>query len=224
MVGLSPKLDLDQEENDSLADGVATVLEKGSPLMTAARTKSMQASNRRGLVNSSIAAQAGERAALDVALPIAQQDAAAKTGRNQQKLSTAGQSRLQSESFAGQEKLADQTQAHRLELGEQEFTNRESLLNTELGNRSDMQQLDLASKERIANMNVQANDREKAISAAAAFENSYIEGFRTVAQNENLPAEARERYLAHFAAVRDSNLALVEQLYNVDLEWASPAI
>ena len=33
------------------------------------------------------------------------------------------------------------------------------------------------------------------------------------------PAETREAYLTHLAALRDSNLNLVEQLYNIDLRW-----
>ena len=62
--------------NTALADGagadvnrqLSRVLSSEGPLLTQARTRAKQASNRRGLLNSSIAVQAGEEAALGVAL------------------------------------------------------------------------------------------------------------------------------------------------------------
>jgi hypothetical protein len=52
-----------------------SILAKDSPLMDQARAKAMREANNRGLVNSSMAAQAGEEAMISQALPIAQQDA-----------------------------------------------------------------------------------------------------------------------------------------------------
>lgn len=51
------------------------ILKKDSPLMDRARTSAQQWANQRGLLNSSMAAQAGEAAQIDAATPIAQQDA-----------------------------------------------------------------------------------------------------------------------------------------------------
>lgn len=52
-----------------------TIVATDSPLLTRARTRTKQEFNRRGLLNSSMAVQAGEAATLDVALPIASQQA-----------------------------------------------------------------------------------------------------------------------------------------------------
>ena len=63
-------------ETDSLVSGqLGKLLSKDSDYMTRARTRAAQASNDRGLLNSSLAASAGESAAIDAALPIAQDDA-----------------------------------------------------------------------------------------------------------------------------------------------------
>lgn len=82
--------------------------------------------------------------------------------------------------------------------------------------------LDHASKERIAQMNTSSYDREKAMSALAAMEQSYASVFNGIAGNTALPDEARKAYLAHISAIRDSTLSLVEQMYSVDISWASP--
>lgn len=51
------------------------IINKGSPMMTMAETRAKQAMNARGLMNSSMAVQAGQQAVIDSAMPIAQQDA-----------------------------------------------------------------------------------------------------------------------------------------------------
>ena len=56
------------------------LLSEDSPYIDRARTSARQAANRRGLMNSSIAAGAGEAAAIDAALPIAQADAGIAAG------------------------------------------------------------------------------------------------------------------------------------------------
>lgn len=61
---------------ESTVQGQLTnVLDKGGPLADRATTKSMQAMNGKGLLNSSLAVSAGQTALYDAALPIAQQDA-----------------------------------------------------------------------------------------------------------------------------------------------------
>ena len=64
-----------EPEDASVSKQLTKVLSTGSPLLTRARTGAAQVANRRGLLNSSMAVQAGEAAVLDVALPIASQQA-----------------------------------------------------------------------------------------------------------------------------------------------------
>ena len=56
---------------------LSNILQRGSKYLTQARTQGEQAAQRRGLLASSIAGQAGEAAAIQAAAPIAAQDAAA---------------------------------------------------------------------------------------------------------------------------------------------------
>ena len=62
-------------DNALVSKQLTTLLSGDSPYIQRARTKAAEYSNSRGLLNSSIGAGAGEAAAIDAALPIAQGDA-----------------------------------------------------------------------------------------------------------------------------------------------------
>lgn len=64
------------EQTDTVEGRVNRIIAQGSPLQTQAQTAAKQDANRRGLINSSMAVQAGQEATYKAALPIAQQDAA----------------------------------------------------------------------------------------------------------------------------------------------------
>lgn len=63
------------DESKGVAGRVQQLTNAGSPLMTAARTRAKRASAARGLLNSSLAGQAGEQAVIETATPIASGDA-----------------------------------------------------------------------------------------------------------------------------------------------------
>ena len=60
---------------ETVAGQLNTILGSGSPVLERAKTGAMQTANKRGLLNSSMAAGAGEAAMIDAALPIANADA-----------------------------------------------------------------------------------------------------------------------------------------------------
>lgn len=65
----------ENRRSDSVADGVTKLMAQDSPLMQQARTQGLQFGNARGLLNSSMTAQAAQDAAYTAAVPIASQDA-----------------------------------------------------------------------------------------------------------------------------------------------------
>ena len=75
--GYNPTTRSINEDTDTVAGQIAKILREDSPYLQQARTGAMQTANQRGLLNSSIAASAGEDAAIRSALPIAGADAAA---------------------------------------------------------------------------------------------------------------------------------------------------
>ena len=63
------------DEKETVQYQLDQILDPNSLLMQRARTEGLQYANQRGLLNSSIAAQAAQQAMIDAAIPIAQQDA-----------------------------------------------------------------------------------------------------------------------------------------------------
>lgn len=155
-------------EDDSITPRLTGLLQKDSPLMQQARTGALQFANKRGLANSSIAATAGESAAINAALPIAAQEASQTAAKNLQSTQT-------------------------------------------------------GSTERVAALNVSAHDREKLAAATAEYSKKYGAMFTEVLKNNDLAAPARNAYYQHIAALRDIDMQLLEQTFNVDLDWGTAA-
>ncbi len=192
---------------------LGTVLASDSPLITRARTRAAQAANRRGLLNTSLAVQAGEAAALDVALPIASQQAGQIHQANLAGGQIAATERLQSADIASREALTRET-----------LTSQEQATAAEIAGRQAISESGIAAQERIAASSAAAFDREKATAAVAVIDSTYQQAFAAISANTDIPADTREAYLTHLAALRDSNFEMIEQLYNIDLEWTTPAL
>jgi hypothetical protein len=82
------------------------------------------------------------------------------------------------------------------------------------------QEADLASKANVAQANIASNDREKAMAAAVQMADTYEQSFRQIATDENMPADARNTYMQHISRLRDNNMALIEQMYGITLNWS----
>jgi hypothetical protein len=92
--GYDPSLRTVDPEKETVSGRLDAILGKDNPYITRARAGAAQTANSRGLLNSSIAAGAGEAAAIDAALPIAGADASTygtAARENQAAKNTAGQ-------------------------------------------------------------------------------------------------------------------------------------
>jgi len=63
------------DESKGVAGRVNSLVTSGSPLLETAQTRAAQASNNRGILNSSLGVQAGQQAVIETATPIANADA-----------------------------------------------------------------------------------------------------------------------------------------------------
>lgn len=276
-------------QDDRVDTEVSRITSAGGPLMQQAKTDGLATAQRRGLLNSSMAAGAAQGAVLNAALPMAQQNAAQTAQKNlsnqeygqnrglqEQKFGYDTQlsdqdfrqnSTLQREKFGYDTQLTDQKFRNDSSLSAQDYTQRrglasqqgdidaglqdnryahESNLSAQNANQqgtlsaqeaqqqrtlSDqnfrqtdyINRLDQQSKEKIASWNVGQYEKAQATSALQAMESLYASEFTNIAGNADLPAEARNEYLKHIATLRDSTLGLVQQMYGVNITWASPA-
>ena len=93
---------------DQTVEGrVNSLTDPNNPLVSQARARAAQTANSRGLLNSSLAATAGESAAYDVAMPIAQADAAQASKVAGYNADTANQFKVKDQDTATQVGLAN---------------------------------------------------------------------------------------------------------------------
>lgn len=192
-----PKTGVFKPEDESVSGRVTNLMSQSNPLMQQARTQGAQAANRRGLLNSSMGVQAGQAAAYGAALPIASQEA-----------SQAHQTNIQGRDLQTRDLMQ-----------KREITSQEGMHKRGIESSERIANLNRESQERIAQMNVAAHEREKAASLAAAFESNYAHVIAQVMNNHEIPANVRQQFLDHAGRMRDSNLRLVEQMYNIQLDW-----
>lgn len=209
---------------DTVAGQLTGLLSKDSNYMAAARTGARQTSEQRGLLNSSIAATAGEAAAIKYALPIAKQDAATAAASNLSGQQFRQQATLGAEGAQQRGKLLTQDVAGQSQIQSEGAAQRSNLLTQDIAGKTALQNLDTGSKERIAALNVAAGDKQTMSKVAALFQSNYAGMFRQIASTPDIPAAMRSKYLTHIAAIRDSSMALLEQMFAVNLTWQSPGI
>jgi hypothetical protein len=71
----------------------------------------------------------------------------------------------------------------------------------------------------VANMNVASNQQDKAIAAATSYANIYQNMVNSINANTQIPADARQAYLENAKTLYNNGMSLVEQTYNVQLDW-----
>ena len=71
----------------------------------------------------------------------------------------------------------------------------------------------------VANMNVSSNQQDKAAAAAVSYANVYSNLLNSINSNKDIPADARAAYLDNAKTLYNNGMSLVEQTYNVQLDW-----
>ena len=206
-------------EDDSVANKVTEITSRDSPIMQQARTQAAQQSNARGLLNSSIGVQAGQEAVYKAALPIAAQDANQTFQKN-----ISGQGYRQTEGLQGNEIAANEATQQRTIAADEATQQRAIDANTGTQERSIeadryLQQQQTDVQREIAQMNLSANDRDKATGAITIIDNNYAQMFDSIQNNTSIPAATRTQYLEHIAALRSTSLGMIEQMYGITLDW-----
>lgn len=210
-------------EDDSVASRITGLIQPDNPFVMQAKTDANNTAQRRGMLNSSLAIGEGEKAAFNAALPIASQDAATTANKNLSAQGAAQQTGLQTQQIQGQKDLQSTQIAADASTQANALSNNLSIANLDATTRTKLGQLDADTQTSIANMNVAANQRDKATAAAISAGANYSSMFNAIASNANIPAATRDLYLGNAKAQQDSTMSLIQGLYGVDLSWTNPA-
>ena len=162
----------------TVAGGVQKLTSTRNPLLTAARTKSRQRPAARGILNSSLAEQAGAQAVIETATPIAAEDAAAEQRREEVSYQTQqaadaetrqAQQRREEIGFQAEENralstaerkdtfsLAKAAREQQSKIQEADITSREKLTTEQLSSQLAQLNLQIASTEGIVSQEILA--------------------------------------------------------------------
>lgn len=215
---------------DTVAGQVDSIIDKDSPLMQSAATKGTQFAAKRGLLNSSMAAQSSQQAVLDTALPMAQQDAAtyfAAKGRNQDagnralEFGAGAANQAESQHLAGQietDLIAQRGQIEK-ELQSADAATRERLLAQQ--GEIDMQLQELRGEQttKLAELNHQFNVELQKLSGDQQIQLQKLQG-KQAKQIARIEAENKALLQANASAAQifsTTQLAIGEILANPDI-------
>ena len=187
---------------DTVQGQLKTILDSGSPLMEQARTRAAQNSQARGVRTSTLADEAAQKAMVETALPIAQQDASTyftgktKTvdaqnaalnfgaaGKNQAELANAQLTTDVSKANAGMISEAGKTTA--------DAANAQMLARLDANTRLQLGQLDATTKTALATLDAQNRALLQASQGAQQLFNQAITDITNISTNQFATPEAK---------------------------------
>jgi hypothetical protein len=185
-------------EDDAVSSRVTALTSQDSPLMQQARAGAMKTAQRRGLLNSTMAARSGEDAAITAALPIASQEASQVATKNQQFMANQVATRGQDLDFSA--------------------TTRGQDIQKDLGLMSD------ATTRRAQDFDMSKNADALAAKAAETLVSAgtnYASMFASIMGNEKMSATDRSNFLASAKAQTQTMQNLVASTMGLNLPWGS---
>ena len=185
---------------------------KDTPLMAQARGQALQIANSRGLMNSSIATQAGEEAALGTVLPLASQDADNAAQKERLGMELTSRERIALAQMGSQERLA-----------QLDIASRERMQGNEIGYQTSERALDRSLQEQLAQWNLSSTDRDSAMKSVISMEQLYNQQYANIMANTSLSSEDRAAQLTAAKNLRDVQLDLIQQMYQISLDWGQSA-
>lgn len=211
-----------KESTETVAGRLETVLSADSPYIQRAEQRGAEYAQSRGLLNTSIAAGATTAAAIDAALPIAQQDADATFRQgleNQAAINTARSTSAQLETQVSTANAEVIAQMERAQFSELAATGRQQIIA-----QTEIQTTDarIAAEKFLKSESIDAADRE-------TFSRSYSEMSRQndlevtkIAIDPSLSATEKNRLISAQNDRYSSNVQLLADLYEIPITIDTP--
>lgn len=191
-------------EEGTVAGQMTGILSSGSPYMEAARKSGERTAHKRGLLNTSLAGEASQKAAIESALPIAQQDAA-----------TVSKAGLQKQAFGEQAALTDIQAGASYQLSAQEQRGANY-----------RQQQEIALSERLSLADVGLSERNAIASHMTTLGDNFQAKVAGIQVDPGLSDKAKASAIESVQNVYEANIESIGAIYGVEIDWgvaASPA-
>lgn len=194
------------EADDTVEGRVANIVKSDSPLNALARTGAAQTANRRGLLNSSMAAGEAEKAVLQTALPIAQQDAQSSLAVKQS--NQAAQNQMLGQQMQGEQSLSQIDRQGKINsnLNFENFTYEKN-----------MQQLRGDQAKQLSEIETRASQIGQATSSMSVISSQVNAAIGEILANENIPAASKRQLIDLQLSAYRSQLGVIGGMNNLDL-------
>lgn len=216
------------DPKSTVAGNLDELLKTGSPLMQTAATQSRQQANSRGLMNSSMAVQAGQQAMINSALPIAQQDATTRFTAQRDNMAaanSAGQFNASQSNDIAKTNQAATTQTNQFNATQQNnlLTQRidnefkTALANSDAGTRVQLQQMQSDTQKQLANIQADYQTLMQTSSSAATIYSATVSQIAEIVKDTNMNADAKAAAINGLTSRMSTQLNLVGSINGVDL-------
>lgn len=211
------------QPTDTVSGQMTTLLDQNSDYMKSAKTSALQGMNSKGLINSSMAVGASQKAAIDSALPIAQQDA--QTYYDKSKFNTSAENTFlqNQQAFDMNKALKEQEQRLILDRMNYEQINKVSFANLE-------NELAMLKDNNAANLQMQIKEVESNLNISSAMKQIFatevsklIESTQTAIKEIGFSDKSPEQQanaVAQMLAQRDASINLLQQLALSTQSWS----
>jgi hypothetical protein len=192
------------------------LLGSDSPYMKAAKAGAMETANRRGLLNSTMAATAGEKAAIESALPIAQADA----GFLQQSALQSQQGNIQKGLYETQGDISSRLGAEEGErasaLSAQEHEQQSARQQADIA----WKQIDLSSRMQIEYDRLDQQNKDRFDATASGISESYMKDYLEIMLNPNFASAAdRQKAIDVLNEVTQNRYEVAGTIAGITLDW-----
>jgi hypothetical protein len=210
------------------AEQLAQITSQSSPLMQRAALAGLQFANKRGLSNSSLAAQAQQAAVIDAAAPFALQDAQTTTQvgmDNTQQLNTGERfnaelgTNVNLANAAAVNDRSDLTHATNLQNYSNLFSHQLNMDTLEQQQRQEVLMQTLRGEQSVQLMEIEASYRNllQSNQSAAAMYNSFMTTLSNIVSSTDLSSTHAQNAISSMVSTLNNGLQLFENFTNIDI-------
>ena len=219
------------QERGTVAGQMRGLLAENSPYLQVARTGALQTAAGRGLLNSSIAAGAGEEAAIKQALPIAQQDAQTYADIGKQNAKTISDSllNLQIGQLEHQKSLANAkitgaltTQEAAKQFETQRISESAQLQRLEIAESAQLQRLEIENsmKAVLQDDQLESAERQQLSQVIGSMGNEALGAVERILRDTNIEANAKQSAIDAVMSNYRANSSTAGAIFGLNLRWS----
>ncbi len=208
------------QERGTVAGQMRGLLAENSPYLQVARTGALQTAAGRGLLNSSIAAGAGEEAAIKQALPIAQQDAQTYADIGKQNAKTISDSllNLQVGQLEHQKNLANAKITGALTT--QEAQKQFELQRISEAGQLQRQEIENAMKAVLQDDQLESAERQQLSQIIGNMGNEALGAVERILRDTNIEANAKQSAIDAVMSNYRANSSTAGAIFGLNLSWS----